>query len=242
MHARGSDSGVAHVPRDASMDCAMPLSVYPEVSIVDAREKALAMRKLIDGGDDPIDARNREQQAAGIAAAALTFEKAARQVHEEMKPCWKNAKHAAQWISTLEAYVFTEIGHKALDAITPANCADVLRPVWLEKAETVSRTRQWMHAVMQWAWAHGHIGANPVSVVDHLLPKQNAKKEHQPAMPWRNIPAFVKAQLRDIEPGENTRAAMLFAILTGARSGELRGAVWTEFDLDAGIWTILASA
>ncbi|WP_346778381.1 site-specific integrase [Paraburkholderia sp. Tr-20389] len=77
-----------------------------------------------------------------------------------------------------------------------------------------------------------------MSVVDHLLPKQNAKKEHQPAMHWREIPAFARAQLRDIEPGDSTRAAMLFAILTAARSGEVRGATWSEFDLDAGIWTV----
>src|SRR6516225_10265915 len=75
------------------------LGVYPEVSIADAREKALTMRKLIDGGADPIDARNREQQAASVAAAALTFEKAARELHGELKPGWKNAKHAAQGIS-----------------------------------------------------------------------------------------------------------------------------------------------
>ncbi|WP_233863999.1 tyrosine-type recombinase/integrase [Paraburkholderia adhaesiva] len=214
------------------------LGVYPEVPIVDAREKALAMRRQLDAGKDPIEERDREQQAASIAAAALTFEKAARQLHEELKPGWKNAKHAAQWISTLETYVFPKFGGKPLDAITPADCAEVLRPIWLEKAETASRTRQRMHAVMQWAWAHGHITANPVSVVDHLLPKQNAKKEHQPAMPWRDIPAFAKAQFRDIERGDNTRAALLFLILTAARSGEVRGATWGEFDLDAGIWTV----
>jgi integrase len=127
---------------------------------------------------------------------------------------------------------------KKLDVVTPADCANVLRPIWLEKAETASRTRQRMHAVMQWAWAHGHITANPVGVVDHILPKQNAKKEHQPAMPWRDAPASAKAQLRDIEPADNTRAALLFLILTAARSGEIRGATWGEFDLDAGIWTV----
>jgi integrase len=214
------------------------LGVYPDVTIGDAREKALAMRRQLDAGKDPIDERNREHQAVSVAAAALTFEKAARTVHEELKPGWKNEKHAAQWISTLEAYVFPKIGHKPLDAVTPADCADVLRPIWLHKAETASRTRQRMHAVMQWAWAHGHITANPVSVVDHLLPKQNAKKEHQPAMPWRDVPGFAKAQLRDIEPGDSTRAALLFLILTAARSGEVRGATWGEFDLDAAIWTI----
>lgn len=214
------------------------LGVYPEVSIADARVKALAMRKVLDASKDPIEERDREQQAASTAAAALTFEKAARTVHDELKPGWKNKKHAAQWISTLEAYAFPKIGHKPLDAVTPADCADVLRPIWLEKAETASRTRQRMHAVMQWAWAHGHITANPVSVVDHLLPKQNAKKEHQPAMPWRDVPEFAKVQLRDIKPGDSTRAALLFLILTAARSGEVRGATWGEFDLDAGVWTV----
>ncbi|MDR5749868.1 MULTISPECIES: phage integrase central domain-containing protein [unclassified Caballeronia] len=134
------------------------------------------MRRLIEAGKDPIEERNREQQGASIAAATLTFEMAARELHEELKPGWKNAKHAAQWISTFETYVFPKIGAKKLDAVTPADCADVLRPIWLDKTETASRTRQRMHAVMQWAWAHGHITVNPVSVVDHILPKQNAQK------------------------------------------------------------------
>jgi hypothetical protein len=150
------------------------------------------MRKVIDGGGDPIEQRNREREAASIIVAALTFEKAARKVHEELKPGWKNVKHAAQWISTLETYVFPILGNKKLDAITPADCADVLRPIWLTKPETASRTRQRMHAVMQWASAHGHIVANPVTVVDHILPKQTGKKEHQPAMSWRHVPEFVK--------------------------------------------------
>jgi Integrase len=214
------------------------LGVYPEVPIADAREKALGMRRLIDAGKDPIEERDREQQAASITAAALTFEKAARKVHEELKPGWRNAKHADDWIRSLEAYAFPLLGQKKLDAVTPADCADVLRPIWLEKAETASRTRQRMHAVMQWAWAHGHITANPVSVVDHILPKQNAKKEHQPAMPWRVVPAFVKKHVTEFKQGEATRAALLFLILTAARSGEVRGAVWDEFDLKVGVWTI----
>ncbi|CAE6819452.1 Prophage integrase IntA [Paraburkholderia haematera] len=91
---------------------------------------------------------------------------------------------------------------------------------------------------MQWAWAHGHITANPVSVVDHILPKQNPRKEHQPAMPWRDVPAFVKTHIAGYQQGDSTRAALLLLILTAARSGEIRGAVWDEFDLKAGIWTI----
>ncbi|OHU98958.1 integrase [Ralstonia solanacearum] len=217
------------------------LGTYPETSIAEAREKALAMRKLIDNGEDPIDQRNREREAAVVAAAALTFEKAARQVHEDLKPGWRNEKHAAQWISTLETYAFPKLGNRKLDAISPADCAEVLRPIWLTKAETASRTRQRMHAVMQWAWAHGHISANPVSVVDHLLPKQSAKSEHQPAMPWREVPKFVTAHLAEHEVGDSTRAALLFLILTATRSGEVRGATWSEFDLHARVWNIPAT-
>lgn len=217
------------------------LGTYPETSIAEAREKALAMRKVIDNGADPIDLRNREREATAVAAAALTFEKAARQVYEELRPGWKNVKHAAQWISTLETYAFPKIGAKKLDAVTPADCADVLRPIWLTKAETASRTRQRMHAVMQWAWAHGHITANPVTVIDYILPKQSSKPEHQPAMPWPIIPGFVKAHLAKLESGDSTRAALLLLILTATRSGEVRGAVWEEFDLTKCVWTIPAS-
>lgn len=98
-----------------------------------------------------------------------------------------------------------------------------------------------MHAVMQCAWAHCHITANPVSVVDHILPKQTAKVEHQPAMPWRDVPAFVKEHLAERRAGDSTRAAVLLAILTATRSGEIRGATWGEFDLDAAGWTIPAN-
>ncbi|WP_231401679.1 MULTISPECIES: tyrosine-type recombinase/integrase [Cupriavidus] len=216
------------------------LGTYPETSIAEAREKALAMRKLIDNGEDPIDQRNREREAAAVVAAALTFEKAARQVHEELKPGWKNKKHAAQWISTLETYVFPKIGARKLDAITPADCADALRPIWLSKAETAGRTRQRMHAVMQWAWAHGHIAANPLTVIDHILPKQSGKKTHQPAMPWRQVPTFVSQHLKEIDAGDSTRMALLFLILTATRSGEIRGATWAEFDLRNRVWSIPA--
>ena len=217
------------------------LGTYPETPIAEAREKALVMRKLVDSGEDPIDQRNRERESAAVVAAALTFEKAARKVHEELKPGWKNEKHAAQWISTLETYVFPKLGNHKLDAISPGDCADVLRAIWLAKAETASRTRQRMHAVMQWAWAHGHITANPVSVVDHLLPKQSSKAEHQPAMPWQQVPKFVAAHLAEHKPSDSTRAALLLLILTATRSGEVRGATWDEFDLVGRVWNIPAA-
>jgi integrase len=216
----------------------MGLGSYPEVTILEARDKGLAQRRLLDKGLDPINERNRERETAAVVAAELTFEKAARTKHEELKPGWKNDKHKKQWIATLETYVFPKIGGKKLDAITPADCADVLRPIWLAKPETASRTRQRMQAVMDWACAHGHIVANPVAVVDHLLPQQNAHVEHQPAMPWRTIPAFIQRHLANRGPNDTTRAALLFLILTAARSGEIRGATWHEISPNLSVWTI----
>lgn len=216
------------------------LGGWPKVSLPRAREAAQDLAKLVRAGIDPVEAKREAERTAAEAANALTFEKAARQVHADLKPGFKNAKHTAQWISTLEAYVFPTLGAKALETITPKDCADALRSIWLEKPETASRTRQRMQSVMQWAWAHGHVAANPVVVVDHLLPKQSAKVEHQPAMPWRDVPTFVKAQMIDLPPGDSARAALLLLILTATRSGEVRGATWDEFDLAMQVWTIPA--
>lgn len=94
---------------------------------------------------------------------------------------------------------------------------------------------------MQWAWAHGQITAKPVTVIDHILPNQSSKPEHQPAMPWRIIPKFVKVHLARLEPGDSARAALLLLILTTTRSGEVRGAGWEEFDLTKYVRTIPAS-
>lgn len=217
------------------------LGGWPRVSLAVARESARDVAKLLKAGVDPVQSEREAARAATDAATAaarvLTFERAARILHADLAPGFRNAKHVAQWISTLETYVFPTLGGKALAAITPADCAEALRPIWLAKSETASRTRQRMHAVLQWAWAHGYIAANPVAVVDHLLPTVARSKDHHPAMPWRQAPAFVGAHLQGT-PDTVGGAALLFAILTAARSGEVRGATWNEFDLESGVWTV----
>nr|WP_279488055.1 hypothetical protein [Aeromonas veronii] len=137
------------------------------------------------------------------------------------------------------------IGQYSISAITPAQIAEVLMPIWLEIPETASRVKQRLHAVMAWAWAwaHGHCQANPVDVVSHLLPLQPSKavrKEHQPAMPWRDIPAFVQLHLRTAQRYDVTRLMLEFLILTACRSGEVRAMKWSEVDLEAKIWTLPA--
>jgi integrase len=118
----------------------------------------------------------------------------------------------------------------------------VLRPIWLKKPETASRVKQRCHKVMKWCLAHGLVPGNPVDVVAHLLPQQEAARDrttHQPAMPWRDIPAFV-TKLR-AGAYSITRALLEFVILTAARSGEARAMMWDEVDLEARVWTVPAN-
>ena len=124
------------------------------------RENTLTVDDLIRDGVDPIDARKTNAQARQRDAQALTFEKAAREVHEDLKPGWQNPKHAAQWITTLEAYVFPHIGNRKVESLKARDFADALRTIWLKKPETASRVKQRCSAVMDWCAAQELIGAN----------------------------------------------------------------------------------
>lgn len=224
-------SPVTQKRRNAGLGC------YPEVSIADAARLAQSMREHLAAGYDPLELKKKEAEKAKIPV----FEVAARQVHAELSPGWKNKKHVKQWLSTLEQYAFPLLGSITLDAITPVDVAETLRPFWLIRPETASRVKQRIHAVMQWGWAHGHCAANPVDVVEHLLPVQpNIRREHQPAMPWRQLPQYIAEKVWTDERYNVTRALLLLLILTGARSGEVRGMRWKEIDFNGGIWTVPA--
>ena len=213
------------------------LGSYPEVGIAEAAKLAQTMREQLSAGDDPLELKKAETTKIVIP----TFEEAARKVHTELLPGWRNKKHARQWISTLEQHVFPAMGTVPLDAITPANVADVLRPSWMTIPETSGRVKQRIHKVMQWAWAHGFCSANPVDVVDHLLPQQvsaSIRTEHQPAMPWKVIPLYIASRVYTEDRYNVTRGLLLFVILTACRSGEARAMEWCEIDFKRQIWTI----
>lgn len=216
------------------------LGTYPEVGIADARDAASTAHRLIAAGQDPIIAR--EAAAEALETQALTFEQAARRRYAEVKPGFANPKHAAQWITTLETYVFPSIGHRPVDGLKVRDFADVLRPIWLAKPETAQRVKQRCQDVMDWAYSQDMTPGNPVASVRQLLPKQPAKSKrvvHHPALPWRKIPDFYAARLADAR--NSTQALLTFVVLTAARSGEARHADWTEVDLDGAVWTVPAT-
>ena len=218
----------------------MWLGSSSELSLAEAREAARSARKLIKAKVDPIEHRRRDQ-AEAVRLDGLrtwTFTKAAQAVHETLAPGWKNEKHAAQWIATLQSYAFPKIGEKPVGEVDVAAVLDVLRPIWTAKPETARRVRQRVDAVMRWALAHGYATTNPVDAAAELLPKQRDTVEHHEAMPYADVPAFVKS-LQAIEES-SSRLALEFAILTAARSGEVRGATWAEIDTKAATWTVPA--
>jgi integrase len=221
----------------------MGLGAYPAVTIAEAREAAQEARKAIRGGVDPLAERDRlaAAQASAAAIKRYTFEVAALEVFETLKPSWANPKHAAQWITTMRAYVFPVIGSVPVEDLQPRDFAKVLQPIWLEKTETAGRVKQRCHAVMKWCWGRELVTRNVVDMVTTLLPKKPSKAvtvEHQPAIPWRDVPAFVSKVLR--KDKDVTRDIIEFVLLTAVRSGEARHMVWEEVDLGKAIWTIPA--
>ena len=212
------------------------LGPYPEISLAHARSDALEARRLIRKGHDPIAARG--------SGRLCTFKETAEALIESKKAGWRNAKHAAQWSSTLQAYAYPKLGALDVKAVDTAAVLKVLQPIWTEKPETASRVRQRIEAVLDYATATGtRTGDNPArwkGHLDHLLAKPSTvrKVEHHAALDWRDAPTFM-AELRDRE-GISARA-LEFTILTAARSGEVRGMTWREVDQEGAVWTVPAS-
>ncbi|GLQ25777.1 tyrosine-type recombinase/integrase [Sulfitobacter pacificus] len=199
------------------------------VSLAEARETALENRKLARAGGDPL-------QAKRAAQALLSFEDAARKVHKIHEPTWRNKKHAAQFISTLETYTFPRIGKLKVSEVTTADVLAVLQPIWLEKPETARRVRQRIGTVMKWAVANGWRTDNPAEAISQALPKHVDTQKHRKALHYDKVPEFLDA-LKASDAGKATKLALEMVILTASRSSEVRKADWSEFDLEQGIWT-----
>ncbi|MCX5542588.1 tyrosine-type recombinase/integrase [Paraburkholderia sp. CNPSo 3076] len=223
----------------------MGLGGYPDVTLALAKEAARTARERIRAGVDPIEeARAAKSALAAAQAAAITFEQAAKTYMSDKEGEWGNAKHRAQWQSTLETYAYPVIGKLLVRDIELAHVLRVLEPMWKEKTETASRVRGRIEKILDWATVRGYrAGPNPARWKGHLentlaKPSKIAAVEHHAALDFREIGSFM-AQLRAHE-GMGARA-LEFAVLTAARSGEVRGATWSEIDLDAGVWAIPAA-
>lgn len=223
----------------------MGLGGFPDVALAQAREEARAARTKIRAGVDPVE-EARSARSALIAAqlSMLTFQQAAEAYIDAHKAAWKNEKHQKQWASTLEGYVYPKIGSVLVRDVDLPQVLAVLEPIWKTKTETASRLRGRVESVLDWATARGYReGLNPArwrGHLDKLLPRPSkvAKVEHHSALPVSELGSFMVALRRQVGLGAR---ALEFAILTAARSGEVRGATWGEIDLEAAVWTIPAA-
>lgn len=211
----------------------MGLGSYPTVSLAKARKLALGCRDAVAEGRDPIAEREK--------VAEPTFGECADEFLASMSSSWRNEKHRAQWKMTLTVYC-KAIRPKRVSAIDTNDVLKVLTPIWMEKAETASRLRGRIERVLDFAKAKGwRSGENPALWRGHLrniLPaRQKLTRGHHAAMPFVDVPAFV-ARLR--ESKAMAARALEFTILTAARSGETRGASWSEVDLKKAQWVIPA--
>ena len=220
----------------------MGLGSYPGVTLAAAREAARAALGQRDAGIDPIKSRQDAREAARLAAAQrLEFDKAADAFITEHESTWRNAKHAQQWRNTLATYVFPHFGRLAVSEIEQAHVLRALSPIWKTKTETATRVRGRIEQILDWATAHGHrSGPNPArwrGQLEHILanPEKVAPVKHRAAVPVADLPAAY--QLIAAVDGQSA-LALCFLILTAVRSGEVRGMVWDEVDLDAALWVI----
>lgn len=235
----------------------MGLGSLYTVTLAEARELARQARLLRAQGLDPLDEKGGVAKQAALAkkpaprpepepkgSAAMTFAQATAAYIEGNRAGWRNDKHARQWVSTLTTYAFPHLGALALQAIETKHVLAAVQPIWVEKAETASRVRGRIEAVLDWATAKGHrSGANPARWKGHLdmiLPAKSkvAPVAHHAALPFAEMPMFMK---RLAGVGGVAARALEFAILTAARTNEVIGAEWKEVDLRAGLWVIPAT-
>jgi integrase len=202
-----------------------------DVTLARARELAAQSRARLAEGVNPKDVRR--------ALGGSTFGECADRVIEAMRPSWRNSKHAAQWEMTLKEYA-ASLRRLPVNTIITEDVLSVLKPLWNEKPETASRLRGRIERVLDAAKARGlRTGENPArwrGHLDQLLPKRPVlTRGHHAAMNYSKLPAFM-TELRARQA--KAAFALEFTILTAARSGEVLGARWEEFDLQQAVWTV----
>lgn len=215
------------------------LGSYPSVSLADARKAAWTNATMISEGRDPI-AEKRDEKATQKRPPTPTFAKASEIVIDMRRPTWSNAKHAAQWSSTLSTHAFPKIGSELVTDISPADVLAVLTPIWTELPETASRVRQRMETVLDWAIVQGYRIDNPASrSITKVLPKMPRTKQHHPALHYSDVPAAL-GTVRRSAADTVTKLAFEFLVLTAARSGEVRLATWDEIKWRERRWKVPA--
>ena len=222
----------------------MGLGSLSTFTLAEARDRAKVQRQLLADGTDPLASKRDSRLARQIAAAnVITFDDACAAYIKAHSPGWKSVKHGDQWRNTLATYASPVFGKLPVSDVNTALVMRVLEPMWGGKTETATRVRGRIEKILDWSKVHGYrTGENPARWKGHLenslvAPGKVMKVVHHPALPIAEMGNFMMA----LRQRDGTAAkALEFAVLTAARSGEVRGATWGELDLVAKVWTIPA--
>ncbi|WP_254442646.1 tyrosine-type recombinase/integrase [Ruegeria arenilitoris] len=212
------------------------LGGYPAVSLAEAREKALTNKRLVFAGVDPI---TEKRKAMIEAAKRMTFAEAAECTCKELAPSWKGKKEPQAFLSSLSTYAFPYFGATDVAEITPA---DIRRAVLACRAKVPNlsvKVQHRIHSVFKWSVAEGLRETNPATSEALALPKLEHKPKKNRALPYTEVHDAIET-VKASGAWSATKLAIEFTILTAARSGEVRGALWEEINLSAAVWTIPA--
>ena len=200
------------------------------VTLAEAREAALDNRRVARRGGDPLAAKRQ--------AKAPRFRDAAISTWESLRPRWRSEKAAANWLQQLERHAMKRIGDMPVNRIGREDVLAVLTPIWGKKPETARRVRRYIRATLEWCQAHGFVESNAAGdAINGALPRMAAVKAHYEALPYREISRVLNA-VESSGASTVVCLALQFLIVTAARSGEVRGAVWSEIEMDRQIWKI----
>jgi len=200
------------------------------LTLAAAREKARRMREQLD-------------HSGQIVEKMPTFAEAAQRAHKARTASYRNDKHIAQWLSSLETYAFPKIGEMPIDKVGRADVIKVLEPIWLAKPETATRVLQRIDRVMRWALGHQHRSERiDMALVRDALPPRSRKRadvRRMPSVPWQGAPAFWE-QLPFSRSAPEVRMGLSLLILTAVRPGNIASAKRSQFSLRSATWVIPA--
>lgn len=202
------------------------------LTLSEAREKAMLLRRVAKAGRDPVAERDKDRAASPIFSVAVT------RTHKAFEDSW-TPKEADAFLASLKQHANPALGKRRIDHIDANDIAAALKPIWSEKPEVARKVRQRIVKVLNYAkvkkWRSSEAPSKELSL---LLGKQR-KGGNMPSMPYADVPAYYQG-LSDA-PETVGRLALMFVIATAARSGEVRQARWDQIDLDRKLWNRPAS-
>ena len=205
------------------------------VTLREARESALDFRRAAFRGVD-LGRRERERERPDTP----TLRECAEATIEAHRPTWKPGSRSEEhWRSSLEHYILGTLGDRPIDQIASGDLLAIIGPLWGEKREAARKLLARIRAVVRWALAAGHIAADPLPPVIAALPKNGHQVQHVAALPAERVGDAIRA-VRTSGAWWATKSCFEIIALCGVRSGEARGAQWSEVQTAEAVWTVPA--